>query len=89
MSALGRCRSHLRRHSLALQSSALGSPPRRTILFETTGPPARCGRDCLPVRRARPWSKTSAPSYPTKQNRRPWYALRGTSTCGCFQTVRL
>ena len=47
ISAVGRCRSNRWNHSLALWPSSLGSPPRRTILFDTTGPPARCGRHPL------------------------------------------
>ena len=47
MSALGRWQSNLRRHSLDLWSSSLGSPPKAHFYSDTTGPPARCGRYCL------------------------------------------
>ena len=61
ISAVGRCRSNRWNHSLALWPSSLGSPPRRTILFDTTGPPARCGRH--PLREA-PQISGAGPVWP-------------------------
>ena len=49
--SLGRWQSNLRHNSLDLRSSSLGSPPKARFSGETTGPPARCGRDCPAIRR--------------------------------------
>ena len=71
ISSLGRCQSNLRHHSLALQSSSLGSPPRSTILlrdYRATGM-VRTGQISCRVRMAHPL-RSSAGSSTWRAGRR-------------------
>ena len=85
--SLGRWQTLRRHNPLALWPSSLGSPPKARFYFDTTGPPARCGRYCPSLRRARrpvpqPPSRTPnlrSPSSPTREASSSYVTRSSTS----------